>query len=91
MSGPSRSRSASPARGRGRSRSRSRSNGGRTGKDGPKSLMVRNISFDTSSHELKDIFSKYGEVRDVYIPRDYHTRRPKSFAFVEYLDPEDAR
>jgi hypothetical protein len=27
-----------------------------------------------SEREVKEAFSKYGDVRDVYIPRDYHTK-----------------
>jgi RNA recognition motif-containing protein len=34
---------------------------------------------------------KYGEIRDVYIPTDYHTRKPRGFAFVEFADHRDAR
>ena len=30
-------------------------------------------------------------MRDVYIPRDYHSQQPKGFAFIEYATPEMAR
>jgi FUS-interacting serine-arginine-rich protein 1 len=32
----------------------------------------------------RQVFSKFGEVKDVYIPRDHYTREPKGFAFVEF-------
>jgi RNA recognition motif-containing protein len=37
------------------------------------------------------MMEKYGDVRDVYIPTDYHTRKPRGFAFVEFTDSRDAR
>lgn len=33
------------------------------------SLKISEITSDTTADELKAIFSKYGEVRDVFIPR----------------------
>lgn len=36
-------------------------------------------------------FGRIGNVRDVYIPRDYHSQQPKGFAFIEYANPEMAR
>lgn len=27
--------------------------------------------------EIKRMMEEYGDVRDVYIPQDYHTRRPR--------------
>jgi len=36
------------------------------------------------------MFSAYGKVRDVYMPRDFHTRQPRGYAFVEFLDNRDA-
>jgi arginine/serine-rich splicing factor 2 len=36
------------------------------------------------------VFSRYGEVRDVYIPEDYYTKKPRGFAFVEFYDSRDA-
>ena len=46
------------------------------------------------AEELKDKICKYGEVRDCYLPRDFHTGRPRGFGFVEFAgdrrDAEDA-
>jgi len=41
---------------------------------------------------LKELFQKYGEVLDCYIPTDYETGRPRGFAFVAMAanDAEDA-
>lgn len=36
-------------------------------------------------------FGRIGDVRDVYIPLDYHSQQPKGFAFVEYATPDQAR
>jgi RNA recognition motif-containing protein len=35
---------------------------------------------------LKDVFSKYGPVRDVWV-----ARKPPGFAFIEMEDPRDAK
>lgn len=34
--------------------------------------------------DLRDIFSKFGCIKDVYIPRDYYSRVPRGFAYIEY-------
>jgi RNA recognition motif-containing protein len=39
---------------------------------------------------LQDLFTKYGDLRDVYRPNDYYTQAPKRFAFVEYLNSAHA-
>ncbi len=91
--GRSASRSRSPA-GETRARRDSRDGGerGRGGEDkGTRSLIVRNVAYTVDKHELKDVFSKYGDIRDVYIPEDYYTRRPRGFAFVEFLNSDDAK
>jgi len=54
------------------------------------SLYVRNVSDGTHSEDLKDLFSKYGPVSDVYIPLDYYTRRARGFAYVQFEDARDA-
>ena len=54
------------------------------------SLLVRQLPPDARAEELEEAFSKYGKVIDVYIPRDYYTKRPKGIAFVQFPNPEEA-
>jgi len=55
------------------------------------SLLVRNISPDITSSDLQVAFGRIGQVRDVYIPRDFHSQQQKGFAFVEFGNPDQAR
>eukprot|EP00533_Pseudo-nitzschia_delicatissima_P008740 CAMPEP_0116097634 /NCGR_PEP_ID=MMETSP0327-20121206/10810_1 /TAXON_ID=44447 /ORGANISM="Pseudo-nitzschia delicatissima, Strain B596" /LENGTH=370 /DNA_ID=CAMNT_0003589399 /DNA_START=53 /DNA_END=1166 /DNA_ORIENTATION=+ len=55
------------------------------------SLLVRNIGPHITNHDLGQAFGRIGDVRDVYIPRDYHSQQAKGFAFIEYADPDQAR
>ncbi|XP_039016511.1 serine/arginine-rich SC35-like splicing factor SCL30 isoform X1 [Hibiscus syriacus] len=54
------------------------------------SLLVRNIPLDCRPEELRIPFERFGLVRDVYIPKDFHTGTPRGFAFVQFVDPYDA-
>jgi FUS-interacting serine-arginine-rich protein 1 len=40
---------------------------------------------------LQQAFGRIGELRDVYIPRDFHSQQPKGFAFIEYATAEMAK
>ena len=98
--------SASRDRERGRDRSRDRDerrggdrDGGRDERKGPPdvaglfTLKVDNISFRTTAESLKLEFSKFGELGDVYLPRNYSTNEPRGFAFVRFVsraEGEDA-
>ncbi|EER12721.1 serine/arginine rich splicing factor, putative [Perkinsus marinus ATCC 50983] len=53
------------------------------------SLIVRNLNYDTSPQHVRSLFSRYGEIRDVYLPLDYNSGRPRGFGFVEFCDPRD--
>ena len=55
------------------------------------SLLVRNLSNQVTTQDLHAAFARIGELRDVYIPLDYHSKLPKGFAFIEYANPEQAR
>lgn len=38
--------------------------------------------------DLKEIAERFGEVRDVYIPKNHYTQQPRGFAFIEFTDPK---
>jgi arginine/serine-rich splicing factor 2 len=40
--------------------------------------------------DLKEVFEKYGEVGDVFIPSDRETGRTRGFAFVRFYEKKDA-
>ena len=54
------------------------------------SLLVRNVSTEITQSDLTSAFGRIGDVRDVYIPRDFHSQQPKGFAFVEFATHEQA-
>mmetsp|Transcript_17118 Transcript_17118/g.23536 ORF Transcript_17118/g.23536 Transcript_17118/m.23536 type:complete len:181 (+) Transcript_17118:18-560(+) len=53
-------------------------------------LKVDNISFRTTPESLREKFSPYGDIGDVYIPRNFGTNEPRGFAFVRFVDKRDA-
>ncbi|XP_031489202.1 serine/arginine-rich SC35-like splicing factor SCL30A isoform X2 [Nymphaea colorata] len=84
--------SPSPPRGYGR-RGRSPSPRGRhrtRGRDLPTSLLVRNLRRDCRPEDLRRPFGQFGPLKDIYLPRDYHTGEPRGFGFVQYVEPADA-
>ena len=48
-----------------------------------RSLYVENLSMKTSGLQLREIFSRYGYIRDVYIPINHITGEKCNYAFVE--------
>ncbi|GAU90885.1 hypothetical protein RvY_03243-1 [Ramazzottius varieornatus] len=54
------------------------------------SLYVRGVAEETRNEELKEMFAKFGPVKDVYIPLDYYTRRARGFAYVQFEELRDA-
>lgn len=54
------------------------------------SLLVSNLSRHTRTDDLYRLFDRYGEVGDVYIPRDRRSGQQKTFAFVRFYKHGDA-
>ena len=53
-------------------------------------LYVGNLSFRTTSEELKDAFASAGTVESASVIEDRDTGRSRGFAFVEMATPEEA-
>ena len=52
----------------------------------PCKVFVGRCTDDMNADDLRDYFSKFGEVTDVFIPKPF-----RAFAFVTFLDPEVAQ
>ncbi len=55
-----------------------------------KKLYVGNLSYSTHDEDLREAFSKFGEVVSVTLIVDQATGRSKGFGFVEMASDEDA-
>ena len=53
-------------------------------------VFVGNLDFKTTKAEVQSLFSQIGEIRDVFLPMDRESGRPRGFAFVEFTSDEDA-
>ncbi len=53
-------------------------------------LYVGNLSFRTSSEELRDLFAQAGTVESASVVEDRDTGRSRGFGFVEMATPEEA-
>ncbi|KFV77397.1 putative RNA-binding protein 19, partial [Dryobates pubescens] len=53
-------------------------------------LFVRNLPFTSTEEDLEKLFSKYGPLSEIHFPLDRLTKKPKGFAFITYMMPEDA-
>jgi len=57
--------------------------------DGMTSLKIDNLSYRTDSESLRRKFEKYGDIGDVYVPKDKYGDT-RGFAFVRFYDKRDA-
>ncbi|CAD7941833.1 unnamed protein product [Amoebophrya sp. A25] len=55
------------------------------------SVKLDGLTEYVKSDELEDLFAKYGQVQDVYIPRDYRTGKNKNFGFVRFQYENEAK
>jgi cold-inducible RNA-binding protein len=53
-------------------------------------VFVGNLDYNTRREEVQALFAEVGQIRDVFLPTDRETGRPRGFAFVEFTSEEEA-
>jgi len=53
-------------------------------------LFVGNLPYSATEQTLRELFGEVGTVREVVLPTDRETGRPRGFAFVEFESDEAA-
>jgi len=58
--------------------------------DGRK-IFIGGLPFSADEDVIRDDFGKYGEIEDVYLPKERDTGKLRGFGFVTFKDPRDAQ
>ncbi|KAH3682913.1 hypothetical protein WICPIJ_006118, partial [Wickerhamomyces pijperi] len=53
-------------------------------------LFLRNISYDSTEKDFRDLFAPFGELEEVHVATDTRTGKSKGFCYVQYQDSKDA-
>ncbi|KAL8441142.1 hypothetical protein Emag_007421 [Eimeria magna] len=53
-------------------------------------LYIAGLGQDVTENELRLVFAPFGEIKNIELPRQEETNRPKGFAFLEYAQEEFA-
>ncbi|XWS53165.1 hypothetical protein CRYUN_Cryun11dG0134300 [Craigia yunnanensis] len=54
-------------------------------------LFINKLSYFTTHHEIKSLFSQFGVVKEARLIRDPKTQRPKGFGFVTFETESEAQ
>jgi multiple RNA-binding domain-containing protein 1 len=54
-------------------------------------LIVKNLAFEATEGELKELFKAYGAVKKVRLPKKVNTKNHRGFGFVEFVSSEEAK
>lgn len=54
-------------------------------------LFIDNIPFKSTERELKALFSKYGDLSSVSIPKSHYSGKPRGFAIIEFEKKESLK
>lgn len=53
-------------------------------------IIVRNVAFEATSNEIRELFGAFGQLKRVRMPKKFDGRH-RGFAFVEFLTEQEAR
>ncbi|XP_066993461.1 heterogeneous nuclear ribonucleoprotein D0 [Anabrus simplex] len=65
-----------------------RGSSGIPGRDDERKLFVGGLSRQTTDRELREYFSKFGEIENITLKMDPHTGLSRGFAFIVFSNPE---
>jgi len=54
-------------------------------------LYVGNLAYAATEDDVRELFSEFGEVKNVTIIRDKFTQQPRGFCFVEMNNPSEGQ
>eukprot|EP00967_Tisochrysis_lutea_P152836 scaffold300343_cov28-Tisochrysis_lutea.AAC.3 len=62
------------------------------GDDGEgRKIFIGGLPFGADEAQIRADFGKYGEIEDVYLPRERETDKLRGFGFVTFKDARDAQ
>jgi RNA recognition motif-containing protein len=54
-------------------------------------IFIGGLPFGANEDQVRTDFGRYGEIEDVYLPRERDTNKLRGFGFVTFSDSRDAR
>jgi multiple RNA-binding domain-containing protein 1 len=54
-------------------------------------LMVKNLAFETTPEEIRELFAPFGHIRKVRLPKKANSNNHRGFGFVEFVSKEEAK
>ncbi|KAH8822810.1 hypothetical protein DL96DRAFT_1619343 [Flagelloscypha sp. PMI_526] len=59
-------------------------------KKGGTKMIIKNVPFEASKKDLRDLFSAHAPLKSLRVPTKSHSSRSRGFAFMEFNTPQDA-
>jgi len=53
--------------------------------------MVKNLAFEATQGELKELFKAFGQLKKVRLPKKVNSKQHRGFGFVEFSSSQDAQ
>lgn len=54
-------------------------------------LTVKNLAFEATDSDIKELFKQYGAVKKVRLPKKTNSKSHRGFGFVEFVSSEEAK
>jgi len=56
----------------------------------PKRLYLKNLPFEITEDEIKNMFQKFGEITEIHIPKNYKTNQSFGYAYISFATVESS-